>query len=99
VAARAATTEPGFSVVGDAERRAAARRSSVIPPPPRVEVLKTRWHPASERRLAEVKLPGTSRSITIREGDTVASMSVSSIEPSSVVFDHAGRRVRRRVGE
>lgn len=73
------------------------------PPPtsqaaPSIAVAGTSWHPSPERRTASVALDdGTP--VEVQEGDRVGDLTVSRIEPSSVVFLHEGKELRRRVGE
>jgi hypothetical protein len=75
-----------------------ARQPAPPPDPfPALRVERTTWHPLAERRLAVVDVPGEGTR-ELREGDPVAGATVSLIEPSGVVFRHAGREVRRKVG-
>ena len=90
--------------------RAAAPRSEPAPAPraasprpaaapfPALRVERTTWHPLAERRVALVEVPGTGEQ-SVHEGDLVAGAVVKRIEPSGVVFEHAGREVRRKIGE
>lgn len=71
------------------------------PAPPAVAlpvVEHTTWHPIAERRVAVVKLPGGGTQ-SVHEGELVAGALVKRIEPSGVVFEHAGRELRRKIGE
>jgi hypothetical protein len=47
--------------------------------------------------MAVVEVPGEGAR-NVREGEQVEGAVVTLIEPSGVVFRHAGREVRRRVG-
>ena len=66
---------------------------------PDVTVLRTAWHPKSERRSAKVRLTATDETLTVHEGDSVAGLVLQEITPSAVVFSANGVEVRRRVGE
>jgi len=59
----------------------------------------TRWHPASEKRSARVRVQGRKDPLELREGDAVGVLVVSEIQPSGVVFLYGGREIRRGVGE
>jgi hypothetical protein len=65
---------------------------------PALRVERTTWHPLAERRVAVVLVPGAEAQ-SVHEGDVVAGARVKRIEPSGVVFEHAGREVRRKIGE
>jgi hypothetical protein len=71
---------------------------AVVAAPPEISVLRTTWHPSPERRVARVRLADGEASIDLHEGDAVATLVVKAIEPSGVVFLHAGRELRRGVG-
>jgi hypothetical protein len=64
-----------------------------------IHVEQTLWHPRPDRRVAVLALDGDEGSLRVQEGDTVRGLVVSEIEPSGVVFEHEGRRVRRGLGE
>jgi hypothetical protein len=74
-------------------------RAAAPPAPsfPAIRVERTTWHPLAERRVAVVEVPGGATA-TVREGEQVAGTVVRRIEPSGVVFEQAGREVRRKVG-
>ena len=65
---------------------------------PSVLVVRTVWHPAAERRLAEIEVEGRPEPLLLHEGDVVGPLVVSEIEPSGVVFLHDEVELRRRVG-
>jgi hypothetical protein len=83
-----------------AKRPAPAAKAAVAPASafsaPRVS--RTTWHPVAERRTAVVELPGGGTE-NVREGQLVAGVLVKRIEPSGVLFERAGRELRRTVGE
>jgi len=56
------------------------------------------WHPAAERRVAEIEVEGRPEPLVLHEGDAVGPLVVSEIEPSGVVFLHDEVELRRRVG-
>ena len=80
------------------------KRVAASPPPPpapafpALRVERTTWHPVAERRVAVVDVPGGGTQ-SVHEGEPVAGAVVLRIEPSGVVFEHAGREVRRKVGQ
>jgi hypothetical protein len=65
---------------------------------PGVLVVRTMWHPAAERRAAEIEVEGRPEPLLLHEGDVVGPLVVSEIEPSGVVFLHDEVELRRRVG-
>ena len=65
---------------------------------PSVLVVRTMWHPAAERRVAEIEVEGRPEPLLLHEGDVVGPLVVSEIEPSGVVFLHDEVELRRRVG-
>jgi len=67
-----------------------------LAPPLRVE--KTLWHPHPQRREALVAV-GDGVVTRIHEGELIAGVRVAEIQPSGVVFEREGERIRRRVGE
>jgi hypothetical protein len=72
------------------------------PPPPTavaVSVEKTQWHPLADRRIAWLNVPGESEPHRVVEGDVVDGLIVSKIEPSGVVFDRDGEKIRRGLGK
>jgi hypothetical protein len=77
-----------------------AARPPAPPAPafPALRVEGTTWHPTAERRVALVAV-GDEGAQSVREGEQVGGAVVRRIEPSGVVFEHAGREVRRKVGE
>jgi hypothetical protein len=102
--ARAADPAPRVAeptpAVPRAEPAPAPRASSARPPAPAFPALRveqTTWHPLAERRVAVIEVPGSGAQ-SVHEGDLVAGALVERIEPSAVVFEHAGREVRRKVG-
>jgi len=79
--------------------REATKTASAAPAPfPDLRVERTTWHPVAERRVAVIELPGGGTQ-SVHEGDRVAGAVVKRIEPSGVVFEQAGREVRRKIGE
>lgn len=79
----------------------AAKASASAPPAALsgLRVVRTAWHPLAERRVAVVELPAGGGEQSVREGDRVAGALVKRIEPSGVVFEDAGRELRRKIGE
>jgi len=66
---------------------------------PEFFVKKTVWHPRSDQRVAYVAIPKDSDPKSVREGDTIESLEVLTIEPAAVVLGRDGVEVRKRVGE
>ncbi len=66
-------------------------------PFPAIRVERTSWHPVAERRVALIDVPHQGAQ-SVHEGELVAGVLVKRIEPSAVVFEHAGRVVRRKIG-
>jgi hypothetical protein len=81
--------------------KGAAAKEPVPPPPPAVAVSveKTQWHPLADRRIAWLNVPGESEPHRVVEGDVVDGLIVSKIEPSGVVFDRDGEKIRRGLGK
>ncbi|GEM_PF-1448655 len=65
---------------------------------PDVTVVRTAWHPSSDRRSAKVRLEATDEVLTLREGDAIGALVVKEISPSAVLFETGGVELRRRVG-
>ena len=59
---------------------------------------KTQWHPLADRRIAWVRVPGDSEPRRVVEGDVVDGLLISQIEPSGVVFERDGEKIRRPLG-
>jgi len=83
-----------------APRAAPEEAPPPLPPPPSIaiSVEKTQWHPLADRRIAWVRVPGEADSQRIVEGDVIDGLIVSAIEPSGVVFERAGEKIRRALG-
>jgi len=100
-AAASAPSAPGVSPVPDPPAPAAepARQPGTAAGErlPDVFVERTVWHPSADRRTAVLVVDGR-RGLTLREGDRVGPLRIESIEPSGVVFDHAGVDLRQAVG-
>lgn len=64
-----------------------------------VSVVRTSWHPDSDRRSAQVRLVESDEIVTLREGDAVGGLVVQEITPSSVLFSTGDIEIRRRVGQ
>lgn len=83
--------------------RAAPKEEAPPPAPPvpqiSVSVEKTQWHPLADRRIAWVRVPGATDAQRVVEGDVVDGLVVSAIEPSGVVFDRDGTKIRRGLGK
>jgi hypothetical protein len=62
-------------------------------------VERIRWHPKSERRLAWVRLEGSSAEREVHEGDALGTLVVKEIRPSTVVFLHGAESLQRRIGD
>ncbi len=90
----------------------AARPARAIPVPPapsRVPerladleawaVLRTTWHPHSEKRMAVLRPPDGGEMIELREGDFWQGFRIHEIKLSGLVFERAGIRIVRQVGE
>jgi hypothetical protein len=69
----------------------------VAPPGPNLLISSTVWHPQHDRRSAMVSLEGAPAR-ELREGDSIGSLVVSEIGPSSVTFLNDGAPLKRRVG-
>jgi hypothetical protein len=67
------------------------------PAGPNLLVSSTVWHPQHDRRSAMVSLEGLPAR-ELREGDSIGSLVVSEIGPSSVTFLNDGAPLKRRVG-
>lgn len=106
---RAAAAKPGpaprssaGSAAGDAAPETArapetAPVRSRVEADPELSVVSTTWHPSGERRHALIRLDsGETREV--REGDSVAGLSVRRIEPSRVVLSNGAVDIVRRVG-
>ena len=65
---------------------------------PSLRVEKTLWHPRPDRREALVAVDGGVAQ-RIQEGDVVGRSLVSEIQPSAVVFEREGEKIRRAIGE
>ena len=76
----------------------AARAEPVEDSSPSVRVEKTRWHPKPHRRDAMVAVDGAAAQ-RVHEGDVVGRLVVTEIEPSGVLFERDGQKLRRRIGE
>jgi hypothetical protein len=77
-----------------------AFRVSVPDPVPTLSVNHTTWHPRRQRRRAEVSVieAGDSRTIELKEGESVGPFKVAEIGPTGVTFVHKGVEIQRRVG-
>jgi hypothetical protein len=62
-------------------------------------VERTSWHPTPERRVAWVTVEGLAGTRELHEGDALGTLVVKEIRPSSVLFQHGGEPLSRRVGE
>ena len=69
-------------------------------PLPDIAVKSTVWHPNAGRRevVVQVDEGGSSRFVTMREGETLGPLELSEIRPSGVTFVHAGVEIEYRVG-
>ena len=88
-----------------AARPAAPKREAEPAPPPAppapqiaVSVEKTQWHPLADRRIAWLRVPGDPDALRVVEGDVVDGLLISAIEPSGVVFERDGEKIRRPLG-
>ena len=66
---------------------------------PDVVVMRTLWHPSSDRRTALIRVDGEEGTRRMAEGDSVGGLVLLKIEPSGVVFAHDGVQIQRRVGQ
>lgn len=94
---------PAPAVASAAEPDAAPPAEPVAAAPPApalpsLRVEKTLWHPRPERREALVAVDGGEPRL-LHEGDELAGARVAEIQPSGVIFEQAGERVRRAVGQ
>lgn len=64
-----------------------------------LRVLRTVWHPRSERRRAVVELAPGGPSLEMREGERRDGFELVEIRPAGATFVHRGRELERRVGE
>ncbi len=93
-----ATAEPAASPARSQPiRRKPAPEKVVRADVPDIFVSSTVWHPQQDRRIAKVTLAGGAPK-ELHEGDAIGPLVVSKIEPSGVIFLHAGVELRRRVG-
>ena len=85
----------------------AARKPAPEPAPPpappaapeiAVSVEKTQWHPLADRRIAWLRVPGDPEPRRVVEGDVVDGLLIAHIEPSGVVFERDGEKIRRPLG-
>lgn len=65
---------------------------------PAVEILRTKWHPRPERRVARLRVEGIPEPVDVHEGDAVSTLVVTVIEPSGVRFLHGSHELRRGIG-
>jgi hypothetical protein len=77
------------------ETPSAAAATPGVPP---VRVDRTQWHPAPEKRSAQIRVGEGTEPRELREGDAVNGVVVKEIRPSGVVFVHAGNEFKRDVG-
>jgi len=75
-------------------------KRAVAPPPgaPSLRVLRTSWHPRSEKRVAWVQATGSGAPQAVHEGDRIDRWLVREIEPAAVVLSDGAEEIRRRVG-
>ncbi|MFP8870896.1 MAG: hypothetical protein VCB43_05405 [Myxococcota bacterium] len=67
---------------------------------PRFAISGTTWHPYRQRRTADISVEtaaGT-RTVEVREGEMLGPMKVSEIGPTSIIFLHEGKVIKRRIG-
>jgi hypothetical protein len=95
VAVRAPTAPP----VPSARQPAEPADVAVVTTDPPLEVARTVWHPAHERRSATIRVDGRDAPVEVHEGDAIDRFVVLEIKPSAVLFDHAGTRVELRIGD
>ncbi len=83
----------------------ARRPDAAIPrltrtPLPDIQVKSTVWHPNAGRRevVVQVEEGGSSRLVTMREGEALGPLELNEIRPSGVTFVHEGVEVQYRVG-
>jgi hypothetical protein len=84
-----------------APRAAPREEAPPTPPPPSIAVAveKTQWHPLADRRIAWVRVPGRNDAQRVVEGDVIDGLIISAIEPSGVVFERDGQKIRRGLGQ
>jgi hypothetical protein len=99
VAAKSAALKP--AAPKPAARPPELGSPATVPPPPSiaVSVEKTQWHPAADRRIAWLRVPGETEPHRVVEGDIVDGLLVAAIEPSGVVFEREGEKIRRLIGK
>jgi hypothetical protein len=98
--------EPAREVKKTAAARPTAPKREAAPAPPpapsapqiAVSVEKTQWHPLADRRIAWLRVPGDPDALRVVEGDVVDGLLISAIEPSGVVFERDGEKIRRPLG-
>ncbi len=95
---RDAADEAPVAVVGRPPGAREGERAPA-PAPPEFFVARTVWHPLRERRLAVLEVKGEQGVRELREGDRLGPLVVRQIDPSSVLFEHDGHSLRRRVGK
>ena len=93
----AACTKPAAR---EARRSARSRERARAAAAPQiaVSVEKTQWHPLADRRIAWLRVPGDPDALRVVEGDVVDGLLVAVIEPSGVVFERDGEKIRRPLG-
>ncbi len=84
-----------------AEAKPAVKPAPSKPAMPKtaVSVERTTWHPLADRRIAWLRVPGESEPRRVVEGDVIDGLLVTTIEPSGVVFDRDGEKIRRALGK
>jgi len=68
-------------------------------PTPDLTIIRTSWHPRSDRRSAKIRLEESEEILTLREGDAVGGLVIQEISPSAVVFKSGDVEIHRRVGQ
>jgi len=70
----------------------------VVTLPDDLDVVRTRWHPRPDRRIAYLALPGERGTVEFNEGDFYGEWVIKEIELGGVVFEYDGATIVRSVG-
>jgi hypothetical protein len=76
--------------------QAPARRQPLLPDD--LDVVRTRWHPRAERRIAYLSLPGDRGTVEFVEGEFYGEWVIKEIQLGGVVFQYDGATIVRSVG-
>ena len=66
--------------------------------PDDLDVVRTRWHPRPDQRVAYLSLPGDRGTVEYTEGEFYGEWVVKEIQLTGVVFEYDGATIVRSVG-